>query len=84
MSLRALRLCVILIQDMATTNWYHIADIDKIDSPALVVFPERVQANIQTAIRMAGDVGRLRPHVKTNKPADATRLMMQAGIRKFK
>ncbi len=69
---------------MATTNWYHIADIDKIDSPALVVFPERVQANIQTAIRMAGDVGRLRPHVKTNKSADATRLMMQAGIRKFK
>lgn len=67
-----------------TEHWYHIADIGKTDSPALVVFPERVRANIQTAIRMAGGVERLRPHVKTNKSAEVTRLMMQAGIRKFK
>lgn len=69
---------------MGTTDWYHISDIEKLDSPALVVFPERVRANIQTAIRMAGGADRLRPHVKTNKSAEATRLMMQAGIRKFK
>src|ERR1700750_457163 len=65
-------------------EWYHIKEIDKLDSPALVVFPERVKANIQTAIDMVGHVGRLRPHVKTNKSADATRLMMEAGITKFK
>jgi D-serine deaminase-like pyridoxal phosphate-dependent protein len=66
------------------SEWYHIKEIDKLDSPALVVFPERVKANIQTAISMVADVNRLRPHVKTNKSAEATRLLMEAGITKFK
>lgn len=64
--------------------WYQISDIENLDSPALVVFPERVRANIQTAIQMVGNVRRLRPHVKTNKSPDATRLMLEAGIQKFK
>ena len=69
---------------MTTDHWFHIADIQRLDSPALVVFPERVRANIRTAIDMAGGTERLRPHVKTNKSSDATGLMMQAGIQKFK
>src|SRR6478672_4296094 len=64
--------------------WYQIEDIDKLDSPVLIVFPERVKANIQTAISMVADVSRLRPHVKTNKSAEATQLMLDAGIIKFK
>ena len=69
---------------MMNHEWYVIEDIDKLDSPALVVFPERVKKNIQTAIEMVGDVSRLRPHVKTNKSPDAVRLMLDAGITKFK
>src|SRR5213595_2479952 len=65
-------------------EWYHIEDIDKLDSPVLIVFPERIKANIQTAISMVADVSRLRPHVKTNKSAEATQLMLDAGITKFK
>lgn len=65
-------------------NWYLIDEIDKLDSPALVIFPDRVKKNIQTAIGMVGDAERLRPHVKTNKSPDAARLMMHAGITKFK
>ena len=65
-------------------NWFEIKDIDQLDSPVLTVFPERVKQNIQTAIDMVGNVDRLRPHVKTHKSPDATRLMMQAGITKFK
>ena len=61
-------------------NWFEIKDIDQLDSPVLTVFPERVRQNIQTAIDMVGNVDRLRPHVKTHKSPDATRLMMQAGI----
>lgn len=64
--------------------WYEIEDIDKLDSPVLVVYPERVKANIQTALSMAGDASRLRPHVKTNKSQDAVALMIKAGIYKFK
>lgn len=63
---------------------YSIDDIDQLDSPALVVYPERVRHNIDLAIRMIGNVQRLRPHVKTHKSAEATRLMLDAGIRKFK
>jgi len=66
------------------SDWYLIDDIDKLDSPALVIFPDRVKKNIQTAISMAGNAERLRPHVKTNKSPDAARLMMDAGITKFK
>jgi len=48
------------------------------------VFPERVQHNIQLAIDMAGHVNRLRPHIKTNKSPDVAKLMLNAGITKFK
>ncbi|HEY1871730.1 MAG TPA: D-TA family PLP-dependent enzyme [Chitinophagaceae bacterium] len=66
------------------SEWYHINEIEKLDSPVLVVFPQRVKKNIQTAIETVGNVDRLRPHVKTNKSAAATQLMLDAGITKFK
>lgn len=69
---------------MAEKNWFHISNPHEIDSPALLVYPERVKANIQTAINMIGNVSRLRPHVKTHKCAEVVQLMMDAGITKFK
>jgi len=65
-------------------NWFEIKNIKELDSPALVVFPERVKQNIQLAIDMIGDVNRLRPHIKTNKSPDVAKLMLKAGIAKFK
>jgi D-threonine aldolase len=67
-----------------STPWYEIDNIDELDTPALVVYPERVRQNIARAVRMVGDAARLRPHVKTHKSPDVTRLMMDAGIRRFK
>jgi len=64
--------------------WYQLTDPDQTDSPALLIFTERVKENIRTAIGMAGDTAKLRPHMKTHKTMEATRLMMEAGIRKFK
>ena len=55
-----------------------------IDSPALLVLPSLVKKNIAEMIRMVGDVNRLRPHIKTHKTAEGIRLMMDAGISKFK
>src|SRR5664279_1715190 len=66
------------------SEWYLLKDIDAKDSPALVVYRERVLENINTLISMIDDVKRLRPHVKTHKSIDATRLLMDAGINKFK
>ena len=69
---------------MAETNWFHISNANEIDSPALLVYHDRVKANIQTAIKMIGDLNRLRPHVKTHKCAQVVQLMIDAGIYKFK
>src|SRR5690606_16080999 len=65
-------------------NWYHISNIDQIDTPALVVYADRVKQNIQTLLSMAEDANQLRPHVKTHKSPDVARLMLENGIRKFK
>lgn len=67
-----------------TDTWYHVKDAEQIDSPALLLFADRVKANIDTAIAMTGGPERLRPHVKTHKSADVTRLMLNAGITAFK
>lgn len=64
--------------------WYTLISADSIDSPALLVYPERIRQNIQLALQMVGDVSRLRPHVKTHKSKAITALQQQAGIQKFK
>jgi D-serine deaminase-like pyridoxal phosphate-dependent protein len=71
-------------QQTMETNWYQIQNIDELDTPALVVFPERVKANINTLMAMIDDPQRLRPHAKTHKTKEATQLMLAAGITKFK
>ncbi len=65
-------------------TWYHIENVNDVDSPSLLVYPERVLANIRTAKSMVKDIALLRPHVKTHKSADAARLQLSEGITKFK
>ena len=65
-------------------EWYELANIGEIDSPALVIHPDRVQQNIDYAIRQVGDPDRLRPHVKTHKMVEVARMQLDAGISKFK
>jgi D-serine deaminase-like pyridoxal phosphate-dependent protein len=67
-----------------TTPWWEVKNIDDIDSPALLVYEERVKENIRFLIDMVSDTSHLRPHVKTNKMAEVCALMMEAGISKFK
>ncbi|MGK2861288.1 MAG: D-TA family PLP-dependent enzyme [Chitinophagaceae bacterium] len=65
-------------------EWYQLNNIDEIDSPALVIYPDRVKKNIDLLISMVDDVSRLRPHVKTHKAKEAALLQIKAGITKFK
>src|SRR5438477_527858 len=65
-------------------NWFEIKNINDIDSPALIIYKDRVIHNINTAILMVDDVKHLRPHVKTHKTKEAAQLMMDAGVHKFK
>ena len=66
------------------TPWYAIEDEGKIDSPALLIYPERIAQNIRNMLVIAGDPDRLRPHIKTHKMVEIIRMQQDAGIRKFK
>jgi len=66
-------------------NWYEVRNADEIASPALLVYPERIEENIRRMIAVAGgDANRLRPHVKTHKMTEIIKLQMKYGIQKFK
>lgn len=69
---------------MDNENWFFVREAGKIDSPALLIYPERIRHNIKRMVEIAGDPGRLRPHVKTHKMAEIIRMQQAAGIDKFK
>jgi len=64
--------------------WYALESASEVDSPALIMYPERVVENIRRMIAIAGGPERLRPHVKTHKMSEIVRLQLRAGIQRFK
>ena len=66
------------------TSWHTFENVADVPSPALLVYPERVEENIRRMIRMAVGLEKLRPHVKTHKLAEVVRLQMAQGVTKFK
>lgn len=65
-------------------SWYEIPNVAEVDSPALLVYPERAEENVRRMIALAGGPERLCPHVKTHKLAELVRMQMAHGINKFK
>jgi D-serine deaminase-like pyridoxal phosphate-dependent protein len=63
---------------------YRLADVDTVPSPALVVHPALIRANIAAVVRAAGGPHRLRPHVKTHKTAEIVRMQLEAGVTRHK
>ncbi len=49
-------------------------------TPALLVWPDRIDANIRRMLQTAGRPDRLRPHCKTHKMAEVVRKLTAAGI----
>lgn len=64
--------------------WYQVGNLNEVSSPSLLVYPDRIEANIRKIIDIAGSVDQLRPHVKTHKMAEIIKLQMKYGIYKFK
>jgi len=71
-------------QTNARTDWYTVTNVDQVPSPALLVYPDRIEENIRRMIRIAGGVERLRPHMKTNKLPEVIRMQIDQGITRFK
>ena len=65
-------------------KWYQLNNPDTLDTPALMVHPDRVISNIRRAKEIVGDINRLRPHVKTHKMLEVGKLQVKEGIKKFK
>lgn len=69
---------------MKVQKWYELNNPDEIDSPALLIYKDRVASNIQTMINIASNVKRLVPHVKTHKMSEIVKMQLDAGISQFK
>ena len=63
---------------------YRIEDTSQIISPALVVYRELLEANLASMIAIAGRPDRLRPHCKTHKMPQVTKLELARGITRHK
>ncbi|MEJ5961848.1 D-TA family PLP-dependent enzyme [Pedobacter immunditicola] len=69
---------------MNKSNWYELENLANIDSPGLIFYEDRIRENIKMLLGMIDHKSRLRPHVKTHKSAEVTRLLLAAGLQQFK
>lgn len=53
-------------------------------SPALLIFADRVEANLRAMLALVGDPSRLRPHIKTHKLPQIVARQVALGITKCK
>jgi len=65
-------------------DWCRLANEDDVPSPALLIFPDRVEENLRRMVAIAGGPERLRPHVKTHKLPQIVALELAHGITRFK
>ncbi len=66
-------------------RWFEVANVTEVDSPALLVYPDRIEKNIRRMITMVGGrLERLRPHIKTHKMPEIVRLQIAHGLKKCK
>ena len=64
--------------------WNVVDNVGEVNSPALLVYPDRIEHNIRKMVEISGGVDLLRPHVKTHKMKEVIKLQMKHGIYKFK
>jgi len=64
---------------------YAVSGIEDVLTPALVLYPAEIAANIQRTLDLlAGDPNRWRAHIKTAKLAHTLRMLIDRGVQNFK
>ena len=63
---------------------YAISNADEIDSPALLVYEDKLDENLRRMVAQAGSPKRLCPHVKTHKMPQIIQRQIALGVRRFK
>ena len=65
-------------------DWYRVSNPEEIDSPALLLYEDRIDENLRRMVEQAGGVDRLRPHIKTHKIPEILQKHLALGISRFK
>jgi D-threonine aldolase len=65
-------------------NWFELRHPEEVASPALLLFPDRIEENVRRMLALAGGPERLRPHMKTHKLPELIQLQVRSGITRFK
>ena len=74
-----------MIDTLPWDNRYRLHDASSVLTPALILYPEIVAANIQHTLDLLhGNADRWRVHVKTAKLNFTLRMFIERGIRNFK
>ncbi|MBS1808480.1 MAG: alanine racemase [Acidobacteria bacterium] len=70
---------------LASDEAYRVTGIEAVMTPALLIYPEIIDANIKATLQLFnGDANRWRPHVKTSKLVFAMKKLVEQGVVNFK
>ncbi len=69
---------------MITYQDYSVADPDALETPAMLLFQDRMDHNIRGVCDLVGGGQHLIAHVKTHKSEAVARKQVEAGIEGFK
>ncbi len=74
-----------MLNEFGWDQCYDVSGIDDVLTPALVVYPDLIAANIERTLELLdGDVDRWRVHIKTAKLGRTLLMLIGRGIRNFK
>jgi D-serine deaminase-like pyridoxal phosphate-dependent protein len=74
-----------MLSEFGWDRHYSVSGIEDVLTPALVMYPDRIAANIERTLELlAGDADRWRVHMKTAKLDHTLRLLLERGVRNFK
>lgn len=66
------------------TAWMRVENEAETPSPALLIYPARVDENLRRMVAQVGDPARLRPHIKTHKLPQLVARQVALGITRCK
>jgi D-serine deaminase-like pyridoxal phosphate-dependent protein len=72
------------VESRARASWWDVSNAGEIPSPALLLYLDRADGNVRRMVEVAGDAGRLTPHVKTHKLGPLVAMHRAHGITRFK
>jgi D-serine deaminase-like pyridoxal phosphate-dependent protein len=74
-----------MLQELSWDERYQVANTDNLITPALVIYPENIAANIASTLNvLAGNADSWRAHVKTAKLNYTLRMLLDRGVHNFK